>query len=158
MNSYHIPRHNIYDRCKKIEPKLKIQYPKKLLIGLIVGINIPIIYLFLLKIKYRYDLLCPAKVERPISPRSPLCNYRHNTTRKQKDSKKEKKKVHCQGTLGLRNNLMMSSEEVPVSTGMSAESGTDDIRHTTVMGEPQKESLYLLKVQSGIMSRLRTRT
>lgn len=53
---------------------------------------------------------------------------------------------------------MMSSEEVPVSTGMSAESGTDDIRHTTVMGEPQKESLYLLKVQSGIMSRLRTRT
>lgn len=66
--------------------------------------------------------------------------------------------MHCQGTLGLRNNLMMSSEEVPVSTGMSAESGTDDIRHTTVMGEPQKESLYLLKVQSGIMSRLRTRT
>lgn len=53
MNSYHIPRHNIYDRCKKIEPKLKIQYPEKLLIGLIVGINIPIIYLFLLKIKYR---------------------------------------------------------------------------------------------------------
>lgn len=138
--------------------KLKIRYPKKLLIGLIVGINIPIIYLFLLKIKYGSDLWCPAKVEHPISPRSPLCNYRHNTTNKQKDSKEEKKKVHCLGTLGLRNNKMMSSEEVPVSTGMSAESGTDNSRHTTVMEEPQKESFYLFKVQSGIMSRLSTRT